>query len=101
MKVPLFEFIQKMSQALSSSFQVLIWEGKLDYLKTLSGFQKLFLSMVTYEFLAMFWTKVCNLSLYVAAAVDDVILRGNKKRHFHRKERWPFLGSLFEPKFVI
>ena len=33
MKVPLFEFIQKMSQAPSSSVQVLIWEDKLDYLK--------------------------------------------------------------------
>ena len=33
MKVPLFEFIQKMSQAPFSSVQVLIWEDKLDYLK--------------------------------------------------------------------
>jgi hypothetical protein len=33
MKVPLFDFIQKMSQALSSSVQVLIRENKLDYLK--------------------------------------------------------------------
>ena len=31
-KVPFFNFIQKMSQALSSSVQVLIWEDKLDYL---------------------------------------------------------------------
>ena len=33
MKVPFSDFIQKMSQALSSSVQVLIWEDKLDYLK--------------------------------------------------------------------
>ena len=32
-KVPFFEFIQKMCQAPSSSVQVLIWEDKLDYLK--------------------------------------------------------------------
>ena len=31
-KVPFFDFIQKMSQAPSSSVQVLIWEDKLDYL---------------------------------------------------------------------
>ena len=31
-KVPFFDFIQKMSQAPSSSGQVLIWEDKLDYL---------------------------------------------------------------------
>ena len=31
--VPLFEFIQKMSQTPSSSVQVLNWEDKLDYLK--------------------------------------------------------------------
>ena len=33
MKVPFSDFIQKMSRALSSSVQVLIWEDKLDYLK--------------------------------------------------------------------
>ena len=33
MKVPLFEFIQIISQAPSSSAQVLIWVNKLDYLK--------------------------------------------------------------------
>ena len=33
MKVPFSDFIQKMSQAPSSSVQVLIWEDKLDYLK--------------------------------------------------------------------
>ena len=32
-KVPFFDFIQKMYQAPSSSVQVLIWEDKLDYLK--------------------------------------------------------------------
>ena len=32
-KVPFFDFIQKMSQAPSRSVQVLIWEDKLDYLK--------------------------------------------------------------------
>ena len=31
-KVPFFDFIQKMSQALSSSVQLVIWEDKLDYL---------------------------------------------------------------------
>ena len=31
-KVPFIDFIQKMSQALSSTVQVLIWEDKLDYL---------------------------------------------------------------------
>ena len=33
MKVPFSDFIQKMSQAPSSSVQVFIWEDKLDYLK--------------------------------------------------------------------
>ena len=33
MNVPLFFFIQKMSRALSSFVQVVIWEDKLDYLK--------------------------------------------------------------------
>ena len=33
MLVPLIDFIQKMSQAPSSSVHVLIWEDKLDYLK--------------------------------------------------------------------
>ena len=33
MKVPFSTFIQKMSEAQSSSVQVLIWENKLDYLK--------------------------------------------------------------------
>ena len=32
-KVPFSDFIQKMSQALFSSVQVIIWEDKLDYLK--------------------------------------------------------------------
>ena len=35
-KVPFFDFIQKMSQAPSSSAQVLIWEDKLDYLNSSS-----------------------------------------------------------------
>ena len=43
MNVPLFDFIQKMSQAPSSSVQVLISEDKLD---CLTGFQKLFLFRV-------------------------------------------------------
>ena len=35
-KVPFFDLIQKMSQAPSSSIQVLIWEDKLEYLKNTS-----------------------------------------------------------------
>ena len=49
MKEPLFEFIQKMSQAPYSSVQALIWEHKLDYLKNPSlGFKN-----SAYESLAM------------------------------------------------
>ena len=33
MKVPLFDFIQEIFPALSSSVQVLIWENRLDYIK--------------------------------------------------------------------
>ena len=54
--MPLSEFIQKMSQALSSSVQVLILEDKLDYLKNPSQdfrISKILFVYDFYEFQAM------------------------------------------------
>ena len=48
MKVPFFDFIQKMFQAPSSSVQVLIWKDKLDYP----------FDHGSYEFLAMLEGKI-------------------------------------------
>ena len=70
-KVPFSDFIQKMSEAPSSSVQVLIWEDKLDYLKNPSqdfknyfclvlqrGLNSLVLSEYSYELLAMLEDKL-------------------------------------------
>ena len=58
MKVPLFDFIQKMSQALSSSVQVLNWEDKLDYLKNPSLVFKNYFYLGSYESITMLEGKI-------------------------------------------
>ena len=62
-KVPFFDFIQKMYQAPSSSVQVLIWEDKLDYLKNPSQDFKNFVHS-SYEFLAMLEGKIREASFF-------------------------------------
>ena len=57
-KVPFFDFIQKMSQAPSSSVQVLVWEDKLDYLKNPSQDFKNYFCLWSYELLAMLEGKI-------------------------------------------
>ncbi len=59
MKMPFFDFIQKMFQAPSSSIQVLIWEDKLDYLKNPSqDLKNSFCFGFFFEFLAMLEGKI-------------------------------------------
>ena len=57
-KVPFFNFIQKMYQAPSSSVQVLIWEDKLDYLNNPSQDFKNYFVYGSYEFLVMLEGKI-------------------------------------------
>ena len=57
-EVPFFDFIQKMSQAQSSSVQVLIWEDKMDYLNNPSQISKILLVYGSYEFLAILEGKI-------------------------------------------
>ena len=54
----IYEFIQIMSQAPSSSVQVLIWEDKLDYLNNPSQDFKILFVYGSYEFLAMLEGKI-------------------------------------------
>ena len=58
--MPFFDFIEKMSQAPSSSVQVLIYEDKLDYLKNPSHHRisKILFVYGSYEFLAMLVGKI-------------------------------------------
>ena len=58
MKVPFFDFIQKMSQAQSSSVQVLISENKLDYLNNPSQDFKNSFCLWSYKFIAMLEGKI-------------------------------------------
>ena len=64
MKVPFSDFIQKMSQAPASSFQVLIWEDKLDYLNNPSQDFKNFFFHGSYEFLAMLEGKIREIPFF-------------------------------------
>ena len=56
--MPFSDFIQKMSQALSSSVQVLIREDELDYLNNPSQDYKNSFFYGSYEFLAMLEGKI-------------------------------------------
>ena len=92
MKVPLFDFIQKMSQALSSSVQVLIRENKLDYLK-LERTDNPIMARGFQQCLPFSWTtlrcKHCRHPIAVMGVVDTF---GHDLIHFSYKPQKSAVG---------
>ena len=92
MKVPFYEFIKNMSQAPSSSVQVLIREDKLDYLKNPS------LDFKKYFFLG-FLEGIFNLGIWYRLKgknIDEVTKKLNQL-HLQPPEFRPYMRQHFFP----